>query len=300
MTTLVPVPAWLADSGLEPGPYAGDGDTGPASGMANSAVVIHTAECPEIDQAAENVSGWGSREQIWASWDIMVDNNSALYCCPYPRTSWAAPGTNGWAYQIEHAGYASQSAGQWADAYSSAVLKRSARIVGTICARNPDGRIPVRRLTHTDLVAGRIWGIFGHNDATLAYGGSHTDPGPNFPWSQYLAMVQGRVNEIDGIVPNYSENTLVQNFVQKEHSMTMTSPFVLHKSDSSATVYAAAPNGAWRAFNNEDQFKAFLENLGQNPRKDGVDWSQVAVSSEDDVYLFHQWLDGLWENQHNI
>lgn len=187
---LVNIPAWLADVAV-PGAYAGDTDTGNPSGLPNRLVVIHTAETPETSTAAENVNDWGAREQIGASWDFMIDDEAAHMAVPWPRTSWAAPGVNGEAWNLEHAGYAGQGAG-WSDDYSTRMLHVSARLVAALCTRNPDGPIPIRLLTPAQVRAG-AWGICGHDTITAAYpefGTGHNDPGPAFPWDTYLHLVR--------------------------------------------------------------------------------------------------------------
>jgi len=53
--------------------------------------------------------------------------------------------------------------------------------------------IPVRRLTTSQLRGGE-YGFAGHGDITEAFGeGTHTDPGPGFPWDVLLARVGQRL-----------------------------------------------------------------------------------------------------------
>ena len=102
------------------------------------------------------------------------------------QIAWHAPGANGNGIGIEHAGYAKQTEAQWLDAYGMDMLRRSAELVAHICKR---WNIPVVRLTPELVKAGRR-GICGHWDVTQAFRKStHTDPGPNFPWTRYMAMV---------------------------------------------------------------------------------------------------------------
>ena len=57
--------------------------------------------------------------------------------------------------------------------------------------------IPIRKLTPAELKAGKA-GFCGHIDQTTAWEvkGGHWDPGPNFPWKQFLGMVQEEFDKI--------------------------------------------------------------------------------------------------------
>jgi len=82
------------------------------------------------------------------------------------------------------------------------MLQLAAKEVAAICQAHD---LPVRRLSVAQVRAAyyapaveRPKGICGHVDVTAAYPedqGSHWDPGPNFPWVEFLAMVRA---ELDG------------------------------------------------------------------------------------------------------
>jgi N-acetyl-anhydromuramyl-L-alanine amidase AmpD len=162
-------------------------------------VVIHTMEYPERASAAEWCTDFftdprSPKGPVVASCHYAVDNDSVTQCVHEKDVAWHTPGSiggrnvNDFSIGIEHAGYASQTAAEWADAYSLSMLERSAELVGDICRRRD---IPVRRLTIDELKAGNIRGITGHVDCTKATGtGSHWDPGPNFPWTWYIERVR--------------------------------------------------------------------------------------------------------------
>lgn len=159
----------------------------PAARKAVKWLVIHTAECGEVPNAAENLAAWAAGPQApRASWHYAVDNNSITQSVRERDVAWHAPGANALGVGIEHAGRAAQQSAQWDDAYSRAVLERSAELAAGICAR---WSIPVRRLGPAELVAG-VPGICGHHDVSLAFRRStHTDPGREFPWERYLAAI---------------------------------------------------------------------------------------------------------------
>ena len=102
-------------------------------------------------------------------------------------TAWHAPGANHNGLGFEHAGYSSQSAAQWDDPYSQAMLWRSARLLADKCAQYS---IPAAWLSPADLLAGKR-GITSHWNVTLAFRRSdHTDPGPGFPAARYVTWVR--------------------------------------------------------------------------------------------------------------
>ena len=164
-------------------------------------IVIHTVEAPERGTIAEDVArNWFATPAARSSAHYVVDNDSIVRCVDEAHTAWATPGANADGIQIEHAGYAAQNPGQWADDYSRAMLELSARLTADLCRRYG---IPAVHLTPTQL-AGGARGIIGHIDATNAYGprGGHTDPGPSFPWDAYIAKVRGYLGQAAAVAPS--------------------------------------------------------------------------------------------------
>ena len=164
-------------------------------------IVIHTVEAPERGTIAEDVArNWFAKSEAKSSSHYIVDNDSIVRCVDEANTAWAAPGANADGIQIEHAGYAAQTPGQWADDYSRAMLDLSARLTADLCRRDA---IPAVHLTPAQLAAGAR-GIIGHIDATNAYSGGrgHTDPGPSFPWDAYIAKVRGYLGQAAAVAPS--------------------------------------------------------------------------------------------------
>lgn len=154
-------------------------------------VVIHTAECGETPNAAENVAAYFAGAQApKASAHYTVDVDSIVQSVEEKDIAWHAGPVNGYSIGIEHAGYAKQTDADWADPYSQEMLRRSAELVADICWRY---QIPVRRVSVDDLKAGgtKRRGLCGHIDVTnaLTGGKGHWDPGPKFPWGTYLERV---------------------------------------------------------------------------------------------------------------
>lgn len=155
-----------------------------------SLIVIHTMESAETDGTARSVAKWFAGQLGPAprtSAHYCVDGLEVVQSVLERDVAWGASGANSRGIHIELAGRANQTAGQWVDEASWETLKRAARLAKDICRRHG---IPIRRARAADIVAGRS-GICGHVDVTKAYPekGTHTDPGPHFPWSTFLDLV---------------------------------------------------------------------------------------------------------------
>lgn len=154
-------------------------------------LVMHTMESQKKPGTAKNVALWfGGKTKTLppkASAHYCVDGVDIIQCVSESVVAWAAPGANKNGIHIEHAGYAAQTPVEWGDPYSRAVLLLSSKLAADICKRHA---IPIVRLSVEELKAGHR-GLCGHVDITNAFNGGkgHTDPGPSFPWDDYLEMV---------------------------------------------------------------------------------------------------------------
>lgn len=161
-------------------------------------VVIHVTDGNEGPNAAEAGAAYDKRRPDSVSTHLFVDSDSALREVRDEDTAYAAfPKGNALGIQVEICGFAAQTAAQWHDQISTDTLKLAAYEVAVLCQNHG---LPVRHLTVAECRA--AWyspgantrGIVSHWDVTRAYpedGGSHTDPGTNFPWVEFLAMVRG-------------------------------------------------------------------------------------------------------------
>jgi len=150
-------------------------------------VVIHTAECSEVMNAAENLAAWAAGPQApKASWHFAVDLDSVTQSVREHDVAWHAPGANARGIGVECAGRAGQVASQWDDLYSRGMLARAAVLVAGICQR---WELPIQRLGPSHLKK-NVPGICGHVDVSQAFKKStHTDPGKNFPWEAFIDEV---------------------------------------------------------------------------------------------------------------
>ena len=186
-------------------------------------VVIHTMEYPERPTGAEWCADYFAGPNApMASPHYSVDNDSIVQSVREDSVAFTAggsnsSGTNDDGIHLEHAGYSAQGHDGWADPYSIQMLDLSARLSADIAVRRS---IPIRRLTTAQLRAGEA-GFIGHVDSSAVYGGTHTDPGPTFPWEAYLALVR-----------HYADST-------EDTSMARTSAFGLTLDAQSAKMLRA-------------------------------------------------------------
>jgi N-acetyl-anhydromuramyl-L-alanine amidase AmpD len=156
-------------------------------------IVIHTMECQESSlDAAENVALWfAGKTAPMASAHYMVDRDSVVQGVRDTDEAWHASQANVAGIGIEHAGLAAQTAEDWEDPASSAILLRSARLTARLCRLY---EIPAARLSDADILSGRP-GFCGHVDVNRAYNNlkGHVDPGYGWPWASYLALVQENI-----------------------------------------------------------------------------------------------------------
>lgn len=151
-------------------------------------IVIHTMEAPEKGETAEQIATWfGSEQAPKASAHYCCDSNSVIQCVRDEDVAWHAPGANNNGIGIEHAGYAKQTAAEWADVFSKSMLAISAKLSAKLCKK---WGIPPVKLSVDELVA-KQRGFCGHIDITNAFNGGkgHWDPGKDFPWAEYMSMV---------------------------------------------------------------------------------------------------------------
>jgi hypothetical protein len=155
-------------------------------------IVIHTIESPEMPTGAENCARYFTTIDRPASAHYCIDNDSIVRCVPDMDIAYGAPNANNNGLHFEHAGRAAQSAEEWRDAFSQAMLRLSARLAAH---KAREFQIPLVWLLPADLLAKRR-GITTHASITISFKrrGGHTDPGEHFPAEQYLDMVKEEYN----------------------------------------------------------------------------------------------------------
>lgn len=161
-------------------------------------LVIHTMEAQESSTTAENTAAYFANPSDGRSVSshYCCDNNSIVQCVLLQDVAWTVGNTpgNNRGINWEFAGFANQTPPQWGDAYSTAMLTRAAPYFRSDAARY---NIPLRRCTVPDLRAFRP-GVTSHNDLRLAFNiTTHTDPGPNFPWTWFINLLNEEDDPVD-------------------------------------------------------------------------------------------------------
>lgn len=157
-------------------------------------IVLHSAECGESGTAAEALAGWGkSTNRPKASWHFAVDNNSVTQSVELDNISWHAGIVNSYSIGIEMAGRAAQTAAQWSDQYSLAMLENTARLLAVISGQYD---LP---LDFVDSDLSKARGVTTHAAVTKCFcvKGGHSDPGPNFPIE--LVLAKARAYQLEAV-----------------------------------------------------------------------------------------------------
>lgn len=154
-------------------------------------IVIHDTEGSSHAQSAEDGAAYDARRTDGTSTHYFVDNNSVVQCVrTSDRAHTARSQGNRRGIQYELCARASFSRSRWLDPdYGLPMLQRAARQAARDCRKYG---IPARKLS-VGQVADGAKGFCGHADITKAFpqdNGSHTDPGPNFPWDVFIDLVQ--------------------------------------------------------------------------------------------------------------
>lgn len=154
-------------------------------------IVWHTTESPEGYGGALANAQYSQRRPDEVSFHAVFDAGAEYDCVAETDTAYAArnPG-NLRGYHMEMCGAASQTAAQWRDRVSLATIDNAAKRAADVSKRRA---IPPRWLSDADLWARRP-GHTTHAQLTRVFAGTHTDPGPNFPFDFAMARVQHWLN----------------------------------------------------------------------------------------------------------
>lgn len=113
------------------------------------------------------------------------DLDSEQHCLPENVIGWHAPPNKG-SIGIEVCADANYSPEEWLSPQVWPAVERAAARARDLCLRYG---VPIAKLSPADLLAGKH-GICGHIDVSQAWHqSSHWDPGPGFPWPQFMALV---------------------------------------------------------------------------------------------------------------
>lgn len=179
-----------------------------------SLVALHTAEGA---RTAASLGAYFWRDDINASSHVGIDAGNTLQYVPYDRSAWTLRSGNPISDNAEICGFARWTREQWLStgivdgcASPRAMLDRAAAWIRSRCLARG---IPIRRLTPLQVAAGAAGGI-GHFDWTMGMGdGSHTDPGPGFPWDYVISKASEPDAPVSpGTGTNGEDPTMIFNY----------------------------------------------------------------------------------------
>lgn len=129
---------------------------------------------------------------------LTVDTENTIRSLPDHVVAYHAP-PNPRSWGIEIAGRAALTRDQWLSPACWPAIERAAHEVAAVCARET---IPTVRLTVAEVRLGQR-GICGHIDVSRAFSESdHWDPGPGFPWPEFMARVHFWTRVFNGAAPS--------------------------------------------------------------------------------------------------
>lgn len=153
-------------------------------------ITCHTTEGSEKPRSALWSAQWCTRPETEATAHFFVDDKNIYQSVECDRQAWHCAGGNPYSIGIEFAGAAAQKPEQWADDFSTAMLRNASELLVWISL---NASIPLVQLSSDALAlfkARKIQcprGVTGHRDWVRAgFGGDHQDPGESFPYDPLL------------------------------------------------------------------------------------------------------------------
>jgi N-acetyl-anhydromuramyl-L-alanine amidase AmpD len=153
-------------------------------------IVIHCTAVHEHPDYAEDLGEFFSRprgdgQQVSAHFGC--DNNSTVQYVHTRDVAFCARRTgNEYGIHIELSGTADQTREQWLDPFGQGLLNQAAVLCSRLMRKY---NIPQRWLPDDVLRAKTAKGFTTHEQLTRVFGGTHTDPGPNFPKDHLFARI---------------------------------------------------------------------------------------------------------------
>jgi len=164
-------------------------------------VVIHCTESDNGAGTAESLAGpnWFGGP-AGTSAHRMFDRDSGVEMVRRTLVAFhAGPQGNTWGRSYEFCGRASWSAAKWREPAQLQMLRLAAPHIADDLIEITGSRasaLAAARWLSLVQVFRKDHGLCTHNDIRLALGGTtHSDPGPNFPYAELLAMVRAELGE---------------------------------------------------------------------------------------------------------
>ncbi len=150
--------------------------------------VLHAMQAPEKPNTAEATATWFAGPTApQGSAHYCFDNDSEVQCVLDKDVAWAAPGANRDGRHYELSGYAQQTADEWKDPFSLAMLVRCALVMAPRAEASGN---PLVWLTNREIELGKR-GVCHHLQISQIYKKStHWDVGYNFPVDLFLSILR--------------------------------------------------------------------------------------------------------------
>lgn len=142
-------------------------------------IVMHSTE----GDSALGAAAWFANPRSSGSAHLCIDDKHCYRTLGNEYIPWGAPGANTAGFHIEQAGFARWT-NLWMDKHRQ-TLERAAYKAAFHCKKFD---IPPVFATADDLKHGRK-GITTHKECTVAFGGSHWDPGTGWPRAWFMKRV---------------------------------------------------------------------------------------------------------------
>jgi hypothetical protein len=147
-------------------------------------IIVHTAEGA---LTVDSLGHYFASKASGVSSHVGIDDHEIVQYVPYSGQAWTARSANPIADQAELCAFAAWTRAQWLT--HGGMLENTAIWIADRCLARG---IPAVKITPADVGAHKP-GVIGHIDITNGlHDGTHTDPGPQFPWD----VVMARVNAI--------------------------------------------------------------------------------------------------------
>lgn len=208
-------------------------------------IIMHTTEGSEGRTSAEAGAVYDATRGDGTSTHFFVDQDSTIQCVyTFDEAHAARSHGNDVGIQIEVCGRAGQTSAQWADEASAGAIEQAAILCVAIRKRYGKSRFPLVNLTPAQLRAG-AHGFAEHLDATKAWpedSGTHSDPGPNFPWTKLFNRIAELENNVSDVTLSVSERKAIAAEVAGKLFSDMrneTSGLAIWWSEQKAEILAA-------------------------------------------------------------